>query len=61
MLGGISGYEKECGRPLLSSVVVLKDTKMPGQGFFYFNETEMSDEEFWFKEIKKVWNYWNKH
>jgi hypothetical protein len=62
MLGGISEHEEECGRPLLSAVVVLKDTpRMPSKGFYYFNDTDMSDEEFWFKEIKKVWDYWSKH
>jgi len=62
MLGGISEHEKECSRPLLSAVVVLKgEVRIPGSGFFGFNDTNMSDEEFWYKEIRKVWDYWSKY
>ncbi len=63
MLGGISEHERECGRPLLSAVVVLKgDIRMPAGGFYrLFNDTGMSDTEFWIEKINEVWNYWSKH
>ena len=61
MLGGISEHEDKGDKPLLSAVVVLKDGKIPAKGFYGFNDTLMSNEEFWFKEIRKVWDYWSKH
>jgi hypothetical protein len=61
MLGAISEHEKEKGRPLLSAIVVRKDGKMPGLGFYGFNDTNLSDNNFWVNEIKKVWDYWSKH
>jgi len=61
MLGGVSQHEKDEGRPLLSAIVVRKDGKMPGPGFYGFNNTAMTDLQFWIKEIRKVWNYWSTH
>ncbi len=34
ILGEISRYDVMKGRPMLSAVVVLKETGMPGKGFF---------------------------
>ena len=34
LLGAISEYELRRGRPPLSAIVIRKDTKMPGRGFF---------------------------
>ncbi len=34
LLGAISEYELRRGRPPLSAIVIRKDTKMPGTGFF---------------------------
>lgn len=69
MLGGISEHEKSCSRPLLSAIVVLKKNifdiktgeEFIGKGFFYFNDTSMNNREFWYKEIKKVHDYWSKN
>lgn len=34
ILGEISRFEHEQGRPMLSAVVILRDENIPGQGFF---------------------------
>ena len=63
MLGEISGEEYEGGRGMLSAVVVNKDTKRPGKGFFKYAlelGREASDEEaFWVGEMRKVRESWN--
>lgn len=72
ILGVISDFERESGRPLLSALVVLKPEEnkrmkgkiaMPSYGFFYmyFPEAETPKEKYmcWIKEIKKLQNYWN--
>ncbi|MBN2331379.1 MAG: hypothetical protein JXC85_06195 [Candidatus Aenigmarchaeota archaeon] len=52
---------------LITAVVVRKDTKMPGNGFFElafelgcFNKWGQRY-RFWVDEIKRVWDYWSKH
>ncbi|MEM5861272.1 MAG: hypothetical protein QXJ20_02665 [Candidatus Aenigmatarchaeota archaeon] len=75
MLGGISAHEHDCGRPMLSAVVVHKPNKemgilaIPGDGFFklaydlglYDGSRNQKDKmKFWSKEIKRVWDYWSK-
>ncbi len=51
----ISEFERRNGKPLLSSVVMGKENKKPGKGYFEaFGLTEND----WFKEIRKVWDYW---
>ncbi len=61
MLGAMSVHERACDRPLLSAVVVLKgDVRIPAGGFYrLFNDTDMSDDEFWIKTINDVWDYWS--
>ena len=48
ILDVISHYEHLCGRPLLSAIVIRKDTKMPGNGFW-----EMM-KELYKEKIKKM-------
>ena len=67
IVGDISIYEREQGRPLLSAVVVRKDTKMPGEGFWGLTyetqsaKTGVDRRNFWKSELNKVYNYWQKH
>jgi len=75
MLGDISIHEHESNRPMLSAVVVHKPNPqmgilaMPGDGFFnlaydlglYDGSRDTKDRmRFFSKEIKKVWEYWNR-
>ena len=61
MLGGISQHEMDCDRPPLSAIVVLKlKPQVPGKGFFGFNDTKLSDYEYWIKKINEVWKHWSK-
>ncbi len=65
ILGKISTYEHEEGRPMLSAVVLRKDTDMPGSGFFELARelgllTSQNEKKFFYDEIKKVWDCWNK-
>jgi len=59
-LGVISDYCKEHGMPLLSTIVVNKDTYMPGAGYFkyYFADKSKDEYEVIFKrELTKVREY----
>ena len=68
MLGDISRYEHEHGRPLLSAVVVLQDSesKIPGAGFFVLAKElglqEPGEEDYVFhaRELKKVYAQWRR-
>lgn len=61
-LAGISNYEHEHGRPLLSVVVVNKREGMPGNGFFELAKSlgrqRGKDDEFFIAEIKWAYAYW---
>ena len=63
MLGKISTAENVAGRGMLSAVVVRKENKRPGKGFFELARIlgrDVSDEEtFWVNEIKKVYSSWS--
>lgn len=69
LLGEISTYEHEHGRPMLSAVVVQSGIGYPGEGFYnlardlgiHHSHDEMSDMEFFVKEVKKVHQYWQNH
>ena len=62
LLGAISEYELRRGRPPLSAIVIRKDTKMPGPGFFTVPSLQdeivtMTKEEgqvFWEKKKNEV-------
>jgi len=64
ILGEISDYERDNNRPLLSTIVVHKNDKMPGKGFFgycpdefYYNE--LKKRKWYFEQLRKVWDYWS--
>ena len=66
MLGVISTIEHFLGRPMLSAVVVRKDTGKPGNGFFElakslgkFNPNSQRKNSFWQQELQNVYNTWN--
>jgi hypothetical protein len=63
LLGDISKFEHRQGRPMLSAVAVLSDTKMPGKGFFTLaKELRLlsgDDElEFFSGELNRVYAHW---
>ncbi len=65
MLDNINREEHENGIPMITAIVVRKDTKIPGKGFFELaREMDLhkgrDDEKFWINEIRKVWDYWDK-
>ena len=65
ILDAISRREHRNGRPLLSAVVVNKDTVMPGAGFFKLAKelgryNASDDLECWSKELQRVHDYWAK-
>lgn len=53
-LGNISDICKENGLPLLSAIVVNKDTRLPGEGFYhyFYHEKPMSEWENIYKQCK---------
>lgn len=57
MLGEVSVQEYRRGRPMLTAIVVRKDTDMPGTGFRGLEGFPTSD-EFWVAEKKRVFDYW---
>jgi hypothetical protein len=63
VLDAINRAENAEGRPLLTAVVVIKETGMPGSGFFaYARElglhTGSDDRAFWESELQRVHDYW---
>lgn len=68
LLGAISEYELRRGRPPLSAIVIRKDTKMPGKGFFTIPSLQdeiraLSTEEgnvFWEDKKNEVFECWSK-
>ena len=65
VLGRISEDEIAAGRPMISAIVVSKDTMLPGHGFFNLGQELRQtlpgeDEiEFAVRQIKRVHNYWS--
>ena len=65
VLGRISEDEIAAGRPLISAIVVSKDTMLPGHGFFNLgqelHQTLAGEDEIGFavRQIKRVHNYWS--
>jgi hypothetical protein len=67
VLGNVSVFEQENGRPLLSALVVQAGTHQAGDGFYKgllrkrLGMQLLADEEraFWREEMRKVVTYWN--
>lgn len=65
-LGDLSWICKNYGMPLISSIVINKEEKMPGNGYFkeFFNNIKTKDERYihWALYIKEVINFkgWEK-
>jgi len=60
--GEISANEVGKGRPMISAIVVNKDTGMPGQGFYNLARNlgryRGNDEQTWVDEVKAVYKFW---
>jgi len=69
LLGEVCSSEVRQGRPMLGSVVVRKDSHMPGEGYFkstqrmgkFQGSSEEDKRAFWVQELKKVHGYWSSH
>ena len=66
ILGEISEWEHNEGRPLLSAVVIRKDIGMPGDGFFRLARQlgkfqGQGEQDFWHNELRDVYNMWSKN
>lgn len=65
ILGRISSQESEDGRPLLSAIVVSRDSKLPGEGFFTLGQelrlVEPGEDEVAFarRQMRRVYEYWH--
>jgi hypothetical protein len=57
LLGEVSSAEYARGRPLLTAVVVRKDTREPGTGFLGLEDFPKT-REFWLIELKRVQDFW---
>jgi hypothetical protein len=64
VLGQISEDEVAAGRPMISAIVVSKDTMLPGYGFFtlgqqlHLVEPGEDDLAFAIRQIRRVHDYW---
>jgi len=66
ILDDINRHELEFGRPMLSAVVVHKETLISGQGFFTLaRELGLflgnDRDKFYIQELRKVHDYWVSH
>ena len=67
MLGEISRDEDKAGRGLLTAVVVRKEDRKPGSGFFRLaiflgrsmGRSTAAKEHFWSEELKRVYGLWS--
>lgn len=64
LLREVSLHEHEHGRPLLSAVVVSRDTRLPGRGFFslmrLLGSGDDGDEALFVRELQRVHFHWAK-
>ncbi len=63
ILGEISTFEHNQGRPLLSVIVIHRDNNMPGEGFFQLardlNRYQGADDLLFFiQELQRVHQHW---
>ena len=66
ILGEISEYEHDQGRPLLSALAVSRVKGMPAPGFWGLPSvppglTERQYPIFWARELVKVLDWWQRH
>jgi hypothetical protein len=66
ILDEVNYAEHAAGRPLLSAVVIAKETGMPGEGFFTCARdlgryTGRDDLAYWVEELRRVHDYWSEH
>jgi len=63
-LGHVSTYEVEHGRPMLTALVVNKETRIPGEGFASLGEhlgrRVANEEEFWHTELAATVELWSR-
>jgi hypothetical protein len=66
-LDDINRRETSEGRPMLTAVVVTEETGMPGPGFWKCArftckvwDGKGDPEDFWKRELQRVWDYWAK-
>jgi len=67
LIAEVCAHEVEHGRPMLGSVVVRKDTGMPGDGYFkgacrlgQFDPDGQKDKRaFWAEELERVYHHWS--
>ena len=67
LIAEVCAHEVEHGRPMLGSVVVRKDTGMPGDGYFkgacrlgQFDPDGKKDKRaFWAEELERVYKRWS--
>ncbi len=68
ILDEINEDEHNNGRPMISAVVVNKQCGIPGAGFYNLARklrklkgvSDLEELEFWLKEVRTVFDYWNK-
>lgn len=66
LLDEISNHEHTLGRPLLSALVIRRDTNIPGDGFFAL-ATQLgfpnvnNHMPFFISELRRVHDYWLSH
>lgn len=64
LLGKISTYEHQQGRPMLTAIVVHKQDNIPGHGFFelarHLGLLSAGEDQlaFFCREVARVHNYW---
>jgi hypothetical protein len=66
ILDEVNHAEHAAGRPLLSAVVIAKETGMPGEGFFTCARdlrrySVRDDLAYWVEELQRVHDYWSEH
>lgn len=69
LLAEVCQNEVQQGRPMLGSVVVRKDTRVPGEGYFrgaqrlgkFQGQSYEDKRAFWLQELERVHAYWSSH
>jgi len=64
ILGEISEWEHNEGRPLLSAVVIREDIGIPGEGFFKLARQlgklqGQNEQDFWENELHDIYDTWS--